>query len=1096
MVFSKKTVTGEVLTRENFKTPPRELGILPFWFWNGNLDEQELEWQLREYQSKGVPGVFIHGRFGLKVPYVSDAWFEKVKFAVAKAKEIGVDAWVYDEMNWPSGTAERQVLKKYPHLTQRYLELVALNVDGPLFTFLEATDDRYVNTGNAHPIAAFGCTEEEYQNGISNLIDLTQNLSFDKVIPWEAPEGKWRLLYFLEKEVPYYIDALDPESTERFIEITHERYKQAVGNEFGATVPGFFTDEPAMHYYHVGIDNFVVPWSKRMFKIFRDRRGYDLRPFLPALYTSMGEQTARIRYDFWRTLTEQYAESYYKRLRDWCDDNGVIFTGHLLFEEWIRMHARCEGNIFKHLQHMHLIGVDHLYPKIGTEQEPDQHVALKIASSAAHHFGSTRLLCESMGGTYWDCTLERMKWILNWEYVLGVNLFNNHGYHYSIEGERKRDWPPSQFYHHTWWKHYDQFTTYAARLSHILSGGHHVAKVLILYPLSSIWTNYVPQKRTDVGNVIEADFNYLTDTLLRLHYDFDYVDEDVLAKATIENGMIRIADEAYSVLILPPITHLKKSAFDAIRKFFKSGGNVIGDTLLPVEFLESKKNGAAREVKGLFGIDPAVLLEEFQKGERSRLTVVHRKTKGHTYFFRCQGLHAAQGKKELQRILNQCATPDVTISDEEIFYLHRIKDGFDIYFFVNTSRQSKEHVRITFERLGQPELWDTTTGEISPIHVYNIRKNRLAMELSFPPSESRIVVVNGNHRKPHVVQTTLDVLSFNGTTVIGSSAQTGSVVAKLETDRGTRVLRAVQRKPLPPITAKRKFSFRLEGDNALLLHEWKMNIEEEDGIRQGFHLPEFDDTEWLKVTNGAWEMQLPQERDTATYPVPLWFRTSFDINSVPPNTRLLIDGFSGSGHRLFVNGGEVTDPGTRSSLDAEIKEVSIQSFLRQGRNVVAVSLTATRRTDGILDPLKIVGAFSLRRSGNQFVLEEAKTKMKVGDWTRQGLPFYSGTGVYRTDVYVPSTYVGGRLFLEVSCGEDVLEFSINGGPFRVVPWHPYSIDVTTLIRPGTNTLELKVTNTLINLLEGVQKPSGLFVPPRLIHHHIYELSSNSAGKTR
>jgi hypothetical protein len=134
-----------------------------FWFWNGELEPQEMEWQMREYHSKGIPGIFIHGRFGLKVPYVSGEWFERVKFAVEKAKEIGIDTWVYDEMNWPSGAAERNVLKKYPHLTQRYLELVALNVDGPLFTFLEATDNRYVNTGKSHPIAAFGCTEEEYQ---------------------------------------------------------------------------------------------------------------------------------------------------------------------------------------------------------------------------------------------------------------------------------------------------------------------------------------------------------------------------------------------------------------------------------------------------------------------------------------------------------------------------------------------------------------------------------------------------------------------------------------------------------------------------------------------------------------------------------------------------------------------------------------------------------------------------------------------------------------------------------------------------------------------------------------------------------------------
>ncbi|HEY6951411.1 MAG TPA: hypothetical protein VI758_03325, partial [Bacteroidota bacterium] len=241
MAFSRLTLHGTSLTKDNFKTPPPELGILPFWFWNGAMDEKEMEWQLREYKSKGIPGVFIHGRFGLTVPYLSEAWFKKVKFAVEKAKEIGIDLWVYDEMNWPSGTAERKVPKQFPELSQRYLELVALNVDGPLFTFLEATDNRYVNTGDSYPIAAFACTEEEYHNGITNPIDLTQNLSFERVIPWEAPPGKWRLLYFLEKRVPYYIDALNPESTDRFIDFTHERYKQAVGKEFGITVPGFYT---------------------------------------------------------------------------------------------------------------------------------------------------------------------------------------------------------------------------------------------------------------------------------------------------------------------------------------------------------------------------------------------------------------------------------------------------------------------------------------------------------------------------------------------------------------------------------------------------------------------------------------------------------------------------------------------------------------------------------------------------------------------------------------------------------------------------------------------------------------------------------------
>jgi hypothetical protein len=1087
MAFSDKVLTGEVLTPQNFKNPPKELGILPFWFWNGELDPAEMEWQLREYKDKGISGVFLHGRFGLKVPYVSDEWFERVKIAVDLAKKIGIDMWVYDEMNWPSGTAERQVLKKYPYLAQRYLELVALNVDGPLFTFLEATDSRYVNTGDSHPIAAFACTEEEYRTNIENLIDLTPNLSFNKVIPWEAPPGKWRLLYFLEKEVPYYIDALNPESTERFIEITHERYKQAVGKDFGTIVPGFYTDEPAMHYYQVGIDNFVVPWSRQMFKVFRGRRGYDLRPYLPALYTGMGEKTAQIRYDFWRTLSEQYNETYFNRLRMWCEENSVLFTGHLLFEEWLRLQARCEGNIFKHLEQMHLTGVDHLYPKIGTEEEPDQHVALKLASSAAHHFGSKRLLCESMGGTYWDCTLERMKWIMNWEYVLGVNLFNNHGYHYSIEGERKRDWPPSQFYQHTWWKHYDQFTTYANRLSHILSGGRHVAKLLIVYPLTSIWTNYVPQMRSPVGNAIEFDFNYLTDTLLRLHYDFDYVDEDVLAGARINDGKIHIADEEYSVLLMPPLTHIKRPTFEAVRTFLKSGGNIVAMTLLPVEFMETEKNDAVKEIKKLFGVDPQKILNAYNNGGKIHGRVVRKEGKGKIYFLQGKGLHQSKPKETLKRILDRCVVPEVTISDEDVFYLHRIKDGYDLYFLVNTYQKEKKGVEISFEKTAKPELWDPNTGEIKSLHVYRVNNKRLWITLDFPASEGYVIVLRGELPNAYITESNCTIDSFDGEYISGSGNPGKTAFVKIQKGRTSKRVSVKARSPRKPISLGNKFEFEIEDDNVLCLANWKLSVDDGGLYDRGCYMPEFDDSAWLNVTLGAWEMQLPHERDDATYPVTVWYRTSFDVEDVPPNTRLLVDGFSGSGYRLFVNGTEINDHGKRSKLDAEIKEIDIQPYIRKGTNWVVVQLRVQRRTDGILDLLKLVGDFALKKINGTYFIVNRQPVIKVGDWTKQGYPFFSGTGIYKTDVNIPASYLGGKIYLEADCGEDVLAVTVNGGDSIIRPWHPYRIDLTGIVHAGKNTIELKVTNTLINILEAVKKPSGLSGSPKLVHEHRYTI---------
>ena len=64
---------GEML-KENFKNPPRECSLLPFWVWNDTLEKDKLKWQIDQMVEKGVYGGFIHARIGLnmgKTPYFS-----------------------------------------------------------------------------------------------------------------------------------------------------------------------------------------------------------------------------------------------------------------------------------------------------------------------------------------------------------------------------------------------------------------------------------------------------------------------------------------------------------------------------------------------------------------------------------------------------------------------------------------------------------------------------------------------------------------------------------------------------------------------------------------------------------------------------------------------------------------------------------------------------------------------------------------------------------------------------------------------------------------------------------------------------------------
>lgn len=1081
MAFSQIVVKGTTLTRKSFETPPLEMGILPFWFWNGKLEEDELEWQMQQYYQKGVRGLFIHGRFGLAVPYLSKQWFERVKYVVNKAKSIGLDVWIYDEMNWPSGTAERQVLQKYPHLKQRYLEMVVLDVYGPLFTFLEATDHRYLNTGNAKPIAAYACSAKEYENGIENIIDLTPNLSFEKVIPWEAPKGHWKLLYFLEKRIDYYIDALYPESTQKFIELTHEKYKDSVGMDFGSIVPGFYTDEPAMHYYHVGMDNYVIPWSKNMFKLFHEKRGYDLRPLLPALFAPMGDRTAEIRYDFWRTLTERYSESYFKPIQEWCHQNKVIFTGHLLGEDRFRMHARCEGNIFSHLKYFDITGVDHLYPIVGGEENPDEHVALKLASSAAHHYGSDRLLCESMGGTYWDCTLERMKWIANWEYALGVTIFNNHGYHYTIEGERKRDWPPSQFYHHSWWEHYPHFTTYMARLGHLLSGGKHVAKLLMLYPINSIWSTYVPQQRDRIGDVIEQDFYYLTDMLLRCHFDYDYIDETLLEQAEIIDGKISIAKETYEVFVLPPVTHIKNSVLQKLQQFVQQGGTLIASTLIPQHLLEATDE--AVDVEKFFGISPQQVSDHFFKEKDFS---IHQKQGGEkVYTLLGPGLNRVRPQKDIVDLMRQSFTPDVIIDHEKVFYLHRQKDGYDLFFLANISQENLGKVRVSFEKPARPELWDPSTGRMQPVTVYTVNNGRLEIELEFCQAGSYFIMLTDPIKTPYISSSEAHIESFQDGKIKGFFGEKQSkATLQIETENGPVKKNVENDQILTAIKPDQPFRYDLSNENVLCIKQWKMSVEPAGTPYQ----VDLDDSDWLDVNMGAWEMQLPQEREEESYPVTLWYRAKFEIGELPERLSLLIDGFSGSEFDLYINGKQTDTEGERCWFDAEIKQVDILSQARTGENLIAVRLNVNRRTDGLLDMIKLAGPFALDKTRTGFKIVHPRDSINSGDWTRQGYPCFSGTVTYRTEIDVPEAYCKGNLFLKLECGEDVARVSINNNSPVVFPWHPYEMDISRWIKPGKNRIEIAVTNTMINMLEAVQKPSGLLQEPELIYRQPFTVT--------
>lgn len=908
-------------------------------------------------------------------------------------------------------------MKNAPETENQYLELKIVPVSGQYFTYLEGTDSRYYDLQHSAPVYACSIKKTDLDNGQDCFLNLMANICFEKIVAWEAPPGEWLLFYFIQRSADYYADTLDAGVCAKFIEETHQKYKEKLSPEAFSYIRGFYTDEPAMLYFETGIDNYVLPWTNRLLTLFEETYGYDLRPLLPHLYISINERSAQIRLDYYRLLTRQYNLSFFSQISSWCHKNGKLFTGHLLYEESVRRHAKTNGNLFASWKHFDMIGVDHLYPRIGDRNRKDEHIALKLASSAAHHYGSSRLLCESMGGFYWDCTIERMKWVADWQYVLGVNLLNPHGFHYTIEGERKRDWPPSQFYHHGWWQYYQMFNDYLSRLGYILSGGVHVAQIAVLYPIYSVWANYTPQKQDGFSQLLELELNYFADTLLRLHYDYDFIDENILDQCRIENGILKINDENYSLILLPPLTHISIHTLDCLERFVKSGGHVAASALLPVHGLNGEN--LTRRVLDLFRHKNS----HFEAGE---------------------GFHTDPTFGRLQNVLQSLIRPDITITDTEIFCLHKIKHGHDFYFFINPTEKSRSFTVLLSGEF-TPSLWDALRGDIRTLSVYSVNNGHTSFEWTLPPRGSALFGTepyNDPGYLSHITRAAFHVCSVDNCNIAGYSAAPSEVLE------------------LPD-----SWDFTCSGDNALILDQFFISPAGESTVP-----PCGDLSGWTKCTAGAWGTQLDPLQAQIKYPFNLWYAADFISTCIPHKVSILIDGFRGVSFHLFINGKKVENSPHRSTLDAEISSVNITDYLKKGKNRIAILLTVSAPSHGLLDLLKITGDFSVDNDNRMI---PPCHNICTGDWGVQGYPYFSGIGVYTTRLFLKpdknSLYV-----LRFDPGKDAAGITINDSHTIDYPWGPYEADITQFIHNSLNKFSIQIANTLSNLLQKSRLPSGLF----------------------
>lgn len=480
--------------------PSREFSLCPFWFWNDNLSEKEIDRQLADFQAHEVHAFVIHPRAGLprSIGWMSERIIYFMRYTIEQAKKRNMWVVLYDEGMYPSGSSSGQVVAENKAYRTRGLFCVDLDETTPgTMKYGLQIDD----SGKPAPAEGVNLIAE-----VKRKKDGHRVVIFDRAI--RPGYSHIRGLHFLQedpprrsdhKEVPENkppaADILNPEAVACFIRLVYQRYYDEFKNFFGKTIKAIFTDEPSLLAKRG--EQGAVPGTEGILEHINRHLGYDFTEYLPTLWYPDEPDAEKYRRDYNRALQGRLEDTFYRQISNWCTEHGIALTGHPMGPDDIG-----------HLRHFHIPGQDivwrYIEPGKKSALEGEQSTQAKCASSAMIHLGRRRNSNEYCGAYGHNFTFEEMKWLTHWLIVRGCNLLYPHAFYYSIRGPRVDERPPDVGPNSPWWNDYKPFALASRRLCWLNTDSQHICELAILGR-----NDYLPWRPAKVCYEHQRDFNYL-----------------------------------------------------------------------------------------------------------------------------------------------------------------------------------------------------------------------------------------------------------------------------------------------------------------------------------------------------------------------------------------------------------------------------------------------------------------------------------------------------------------------------------------------------------------------------------------------------------
>ncbi|MEO5998754.1 MAG: glycosyl hydrolase [Chitinophagaceae bacterium] len=494
--YSQQTLKWPAITRQ---TKPWTR-----WWWEGSaVNKADLTAAMQLYQKAGLGGMEITPIYGVKgtedqfINYLSPKWLEMLQHTLQEAKRLGLGIDLATGTGWPFGgpwvtpedACKDLSLKTYTLKAGERLQEKITYMQKPLVRTVggQAVDIKILS----YPIAtnknlqAYAFDQVKYEMNLplrllmaysdtGEKLDITSNTDLSGVLNWEAPPGNWTLYALfmgwhgkmVERAAPGGEgDAIDHFSS-KALQNYLSHFDQAFKGHDVSGIRSFFNDS-----YEVDDAQGQANWTPEFLNEFKNRRGYDLRDHLTALFKiDTAEINSRVLYDYRLTISELLLEKFTRPWHAW---------------------AKSKGALIRNQSHGSPANILDLYSAIDIpETEGTDILRFKFATSAAHVMGKPLASSESATwlNEHFKSSLSDVKLALDKYFVGGVNHIFYHGTNYSPQ---QAVWPGWLFYaavHFTpansFWKQFSAVNNYVAHVQSFLQKGKPDNDVLLFFPVN------------------------------------------------------------------------------------------------------------------------------------------------------------------------------------------------------------------------------------------------------------------------------------------------------------------------------------------------------------------------------------------------------------------------------------------------------------------------------------------------------------------------------------------------------------------------------------------------------------------------------------